>query len=626
MQKGGKEATTAFGKVSQGATKMGKDVSAGVDSAADSFRSLQRNALAFFAVLTAGKTLKAFIADTTSSNVAAGNLARNLGTSVQSLTTWQKAAQSMGGTAEDVSSSMGSLVSQFQTIEGRRNLGLVFGRLGVRLNGANDQLRSMNELIPDLAASAQRLGPQLFSALGGQAGFSQGFINLLEQGPDKVRALYQSLQKYAPTERDAKASAQLYEDWTKLTAQSEAFGRSIMTNLSPEIHDLLNMINTTIDQRAPSALKQINEMGADLYKRFKEINWEEVGAEIRGWEKALKEIDLKGIAQDIEAIGRGANDVAKFLGGWEKAAEILLTLWVSGTAIRAIANVTKFTALSIEGARAMASILRGAGIKTGPKASPEVLPNAPSAPAKIGSLAGRVFAAGNLAADGYLFAEYFPHVASWLTGQGWNNEHPSTFHGNARGLSQNLTPDMRKKQAFLASLEKQYGLPTGLLDGIWAKESSRGLNAGYSSAGALGDFQIKPDVANQAGVDPRNFEQSAQYAAKRMHDDMQQYQGSLAASLAEYNWGSGNLQKARSQYGESWASHAPNETQDYIGSISRAVAAAQSSLTTTPNTNNVTNNVTVHAPGGDPKAVTHAVKQAFNDLGFSSRQTARGLV
>ncbi|NSL91702.1 lytic transglycosylase domain-containing protein [Acetobacter syzygii] len=687
VQRGGKEATTAFGKVTQGATQMGKGVSAGVDSASDSFRSLQRNALAFFAVLTAGKTLKAFIADTTSSNVAAGNLARNLGTSVNSLTTWQRAAQAMGGSADDVSSSMGALVSQFQTIEGRRNLGLIFGQLHVNLNDANGQLRSMNELMPDLAASAQQLGPQLFSALGGQAGFSQGFINLLEQGPDKVKALYQSLQQYAPTERDTKASAQLYEDWTKLTAQSEAFGRSIMTNLSPEVHDLFTMINTAIDQRAPSALKQINEMGADLYKRFKEINWEEVGAEIRDWEKTFKEIDLKGIAQDIAAIGRGANDVAKCLGGWEKAAEILLTLWAGSFALRAIANVARFAELSIAGASAMARIMKGAGVRNAAettskalvKEGAEVVGAATASKtagrlAATGSLVGKGLRAGNYAADAYLFMQYFPHIAAWLTGQGWDDEHPSTYHGNAKGLGQNLSAAVKSKQAYLAGLERQYNLPAGLLDGMWAKESSRGRNAGPSPAGALGDFQIMPDVARQVGVNPQNFEQSAQYAAKRMHDNLQNYQGSLAASLAEYNWGAGNLHKARSQYGEDWASYAPDETQDYIATIGRSVAAAQHSSSSSPtiaqafvtpqktngseksvgseqgdnisrymegmrnaintpppssmdnsSTHNVTNHVTVNAPGGDPKAVTHAVKQAFNDLGFSSRQTVQGL-
>ena len=427
------------------------------------------------------------------------------------------------------------------------------------------------------------------------------------------------------------------EDWVRLTAQSEAFGRSIMTDLSPEVHDLMTMISNGIDQRAPNALKQIDEMGQDLYKRFKEINWEQVGREIKAWEDRLKSIDLKEIAKDITAIGRGANDVAQFLGGWERAADILLTLWISGKALQAIANVVRFTQASIAGAQAMARILKGAGVTAtvehaleteGPKAAP--VP-APSKLGKMGNVAGRALTVGGLAAAGAEFMQYFPHIAAWLTGQGWNDEHPTTFHDNARGLQQRLTPDMRKKQAYLAQLDQKYGLPRGLLDGMWAKESARGLNAGPSKAGALGEFQIMPDVAQAAGVDPGNFEQAAEYAARRMHDDMQQYNGSLAASLAEYNWGSSNLQKGMQQHGQDWQGYAPAETQDYIASVSRAVAAAQAapSNTSTTTNNATTNNnvqVTVQPPKGDPQAYGQAVERVFNNPRILARLVNRGLM
>ncbi|KDE19135.1 hypothetical protein AZ09_14235, partial [Acetobacter aceti 1023] len=117
LRKGAQQVQTLFGNVTSGAGKMSAGVSKATDTAADSFRHLERNALAFFAVLTGGKALKAFVSDTTASNVAAGQLARNLGTSVNALTTWQKVAEAAGGSASDMSSSLGSLVSQFQTID-----------------------------------------------------------------------------------------------------------------------------------------------------------------------------------------------------------------------------------------------------------------------------------------------------------------------------------------------------------------------------------------------------------------------------------------------------------------------------------------------------------------------------
>ncbi|AQT03713.1 lysozyme family protein [Acetobacter persici] len=80
-------------------------------------------------------------------------------------------------------------------------------------------------------------------------------------------------------------------------------------------------------------------------------------------------------------------------------------------------------------------------------------------------------------------------------------------------------------------MEQKYGLPTGVLDAMWAQESSRGKNARASSAGALGEFQIMPDVARAEGVNPNDFKQSADYAARRMRSSMDRYHGSLAASL-----------------------------------------------------------------------------------------------
>lgn len=59
-----------------------------------------------------------------------------------------------------------------------------------------------------------------------------------------------------------------------------------------------------------------------------------------------------------------------------------------------------------------------------------------------------------------------------------------------------------------------------------------------------------------------------------MHGNMVQY-GTIAAALAEYNWGGGNLKKDMSLHGGDWQRYAPNETQDYISSISRFVSASQ---------------------------------------------------
>ncbi|MFT8720028.1 hypothetical protein [Acetobacter sp.] len=357
LAKGGKQATGTLANLDKGA--KGLDVTFGKmgHSASDAFSKARNQAVAFLAVLTAGRGLKDFISSTTSANVAAGNMARNLGTSVNSLTAWQKAAQATGATAQDVSSSFGALVSQFQTVEGRQHLAQTFSLLHVNLTKANGQMREMDELIPDLARSAQALGPQQFSAIASQAGFSQGFINFLEEGPDKVKRLYDALRQYAPTERDTKASAQLYEDWTKLTAQSEAFGRSIMTDLSPTMHELMGWLSGVVDRNQAWLRQDISTYVKEFGDAVQAIDWRGIGNDLKSWEEYLKSIDWHEIGEDVKAFASGADDAAKAVGGWKNVAEGLFALWIGSRFLQVLGNVRMLSAAAGVGGSALARLL-----------------------------------------------------------------------------------------------------------------------------------------------------------------------------------------------------------------------------------------------------------------------------
>lgn len=602
--KGQKQAEGAFKRVQSGASKMGDGVAAAADTAGDAFHSLERKALAFFAVLTAGKTLKAFISDTTSANVAAGNMARNLGVSVNSLTAWQKAAQAAGGSAEDVSGSIGSLVSQFQTIDGHQNLGHVFGQMGVQLEGANGQIRDMNDLMPDLARAAQRLGPQMFSALGSQAGFSQGFINLLEQGPDHIQKLYKSLQKYAPTERDTRESAKLLESWTLLTAQSEAFGRSIMTDLSPEVRELMDLFSGFVRSHSDAWLANIKTGADQLTASIKSVNWQKIGEEIKVWWDYIKAIDWAKVSQEIKSFGQAADGAAQFVGGWAEAVKLLFDLWVGAKFASMLRNVQLLAAATGVGASGLTTMLAAAGIGYAAHKGIEAADPKDQTGRWIDNNIPGAAILDNLASKAGLGRSYAEQDAASATPEG-----------------------VADRQKILSHLDARYGFPSGTMDALWAQESSRGKNAKDSSAGAQGDFQIMPNVAKEAGIDPHNWRQSAYYAAQRLYGDQQKF-GSLAASIAAYNAGAGRVSSLQKQYGGQWLSHAPQETQNYVDSIGKAVGQAsampQTSMTTSSNTVN-NNNFTINAPGGDPRQIRKAVDTALNSPRMMARQSNLGL-
>lgn len=119
-----------------------------------------------------------------------------------------------------------------------------------------------------------------------------------------------------------------------------------------------------------------------------------------------------------------------------------------------------------------------------------------------------------------------------------------------------------------ASLEQQHGLPAGLLDAVWATESSRGKRM-LSPAGAQGHFQFMPATAKQYGLsDPNDLEQSATAAARMYADLLRQTGGDLEQALAGYNWGIGNVQRKGMQ-------QMPAETRNYIQKVNAAMGNTQ---------------------------------------------------
>lgn len=130
---------------------------------------------------------------------------------------------------------------------------------------------------------------------------------------------------------------------------------------------------------------------------------------------------------------------------------------------------------------------------------------------------------------------------------------PGYLKGNA---AVNVPLGPGGKQAYLSALEQKYGLPSGILDRMWAKESARGVHL-LSAAGAKGDFQFMDDTAKEYGVDVSSFTSSANGAARFLKRLLDSYGGDLQMALAAYNWGPGNLNK----YG---LGKAPTETRDYM--------------------------------------------------------------
>lgn len=185
------------------------------------------------------------------------------------------------------------------------------------------------------------------------------------------------------------------------------------------------------------------------------------------------------------------------------------------------------------------------------------------------------------------------------------------------------TPDasINDKQAYLRSLEQKYGLPAGILDAQWNKESGRGRHL-LSRAGAKGDFQFMDGTAREYGVNVNDFYSSASGAARYLTDLKRKF-GSVDKALAAYNWGAGNLQKDLNRHGNRWFEYLPDETRNYVNGIMNQQGAVN-------NTNNNTVNnrytINVHVNGKtDGKTLAEEIRRHLPGPSTHATQTANGL-
>lgn len=132
------------------------------------------------------------------------------------------------------------------------------------------------------------------------------------------------------------------------------------------------------------------------------------------------------------------------------------------------------------------------------------------------------------------------------------------------------------------ALEKQYGLPSGLLAAVSMQESRGNPNA-RSPVGAKGAFQFMPATAGRFGIRGQESDvaKSAEAAAKYFNFLLTKF-GSIDKALAGYNAGEGNVQK--------YGGIPPfKETQNYVKKVKAYLAFMQHGIDGSININDTLN-------------------------------------
>ncbi|MCJ2048356.1 phage tail tip lysozyme, partial [Methylobacterium sp. J-070] len=339
-----------FAKTRESAVKEGKGIEKSLDSAGDAVERLARNALKLFAIFTAGREIKNFVADITSADAALGRLATRIGSTPEAISGLANAVARNGGSADAAAGSFQKLSDTIMDLKTTGNSGALpwFAKLQglsgqqIRLN--TDLTTTFGDLADAAKGTADRNGAPMANYLLRQAGVDQDTAALLIQGRAKLmEALAKSGKVGLVRKEDAEAAQRLQTSIETLRQTSESFGRAIMTRVTPVIVDLIERFQKWIEANKDWIQSDIVAKLEEFAKALREMPWDEVG---------------KGIRDFIV----GANDAAKAVGGWKTVAEAFFGLWVTTKVGAVLAQIGLIRAALVTGNTSLLAAMLRVGL------------------------------------------------------------------------------------------------------------------------------------------------------------------------------------------------------------------------------------------------------------------------
>lgn len=497
-----------------------------------------RDALVSFGSAFSAVGFVNFVSNVNATNASLTRNANMLGVSTKQLTGWGNAVKSAGGDAKDLVST----VSKLQGLAAARYLGdstlaSQMSKLGIRSDSINPLTGAMDlmKLSEDIKNYEKR-----YNLTGEQAAtnfaplIDRSTFMLLDKGPDAAKELIDiGIKKAALDEKSAKKALELDNAERQLGNSFDALKTKIVSDVNPA---MMNLVLTT----------------ESAFTKFNEIDDATNGA--LGKFIALS-VGVIGLAGAFKTLSFALEtELAKSLGlGW-----LARLLPVAGSLL----------------ALPVATSLMAAGLD------------------KYGGGSGAHTEGGIDTATGKIW-HWQPRKSGkgyeWVLKDNPNGNTPSKkWVGGKRGTGghwENITSSSSSSDLF-SNLEKQYGLPAGMLGKIMQIESHGNPNAINPDSGAMGAFQFKSSTARQYGVaNPFDMNESATGAAKFLHDLSLHYNGDVDKMLAGYNWGMGRVDTKG-------MGMMPDETRNYLSKY-HAMTGAGVSASSNSNNSNVSTTVTM---------------------------------
>lgn len=525
------------------------------------------------------------------------NAANNIGANAGDLQRFQGAAKLAGLSSEDMSTSLQGLASTMENAQFGRDNGalMLFNRLTGGIKHTSTGAMDATAQFKALATSIYNMKNPQQQMLAAQKFGLTSLLPLIRQGPEAFDRLANRAQSMGMVLSGSAliAATDFANSLDNLQGAGTGLKNTVVAQLTPALKPLVDELAGWITQNRELIGQDVGAWAKDFAGWVDSVNWSEVGSEVHGF--------IKGVGDVVDALG-GWKNVAIGVGIAMNAGLIASVIGLGGTLVRGGAGIITFVGMlskwkfaaraakvatveagvaaevaATRAAGAAGSGLFGAGLMaSGVVAGSLALSGDQGENSKdAGVLQNRAMAGDRGAAEQLATMQLSRWRMPWsgpLTKDEIGQRADEIGSGRQAGYSPELMAKMHPQHADaekqLSGIEQKYQLPAGLLDKVWAQESSRGVNM-LSGKGAKGHFGFMDPTAAQYGLkNPSDFGESADAAGRMYRDLLKANGGNLDRALAAYNWGQGNLN-------DKGLDKAPTETRNYIRDIKAGMKADQ---------------------------------------------------
>lgn len=166
-----------------------------------------------------------------------GALGDKLGRDVKEIDAWSAAVEQAGGSASAFQSTLASFdkgMRQAAVSGGGGNLEMLY-LLGIRATDARGKIRSLTDILPDLAKRLEGMSPARSRTILEKMGIDDGTIALIQKGGKAVDELMRDMRDFAYTKREVDAARDFSGAMDGLKKAGQSVANMLFTALIPYI-------------------------------------------------------------------------------------------------------------------------------------------------------------------------------------------------------------------------------------------------------------------------------------------------------------------------------------------------------------------------------------------------------